>query len=119
MKLNRREFIASSFFGVVAATLIGKAAWMGQALAASFRAPAPKDAADPTKPGPAKAMKYVHHVAEYKGPPKKAGAKCLNCLQFKPAKAGEPWGKCAMVGNKQVYEDGMCQVWAANPKVPI
>ncbi len=118
MKFNRRQFLANSFVGLATVFVLGKIAWFGRALAAgSFKTPAPADAADPTK-GPAKAQKYVHFVSEYKGPKKKPTSNCLNCSRFIPA--GTPnWGKCAMIGNKQAYEEGMCQVWTHNPKVPL
>lgn len=90
------------------------AAWA----AGKFRSPAPANVADASKPGPAAVQKYSHFASDYKGlrkPNYTASSNCKNCNFFKPDKAGDAWGKCAMVGSKYVYEDGLCQIWSKKP----
>lgn len=117
MESNRREFLKQAVWGLLGAALVAKSSWISEAFAAAFRTPAPANAADPGKPGPAAAQKYVHFNTEFKGKGKgkPPGDSCKNCSFFKPKNPGDAWGACAMVGMKQVYEAGLCQAWAKKP----
>jgi hypothetical protein len=120
MQMDRREFLKKSAFFALFASALKPVSWLAEAWAANFKSPPPagKNIADPAK-GQAKNMKYVHFHAEYAGPKKdqfvKSKSDCANCTQFKPDKAGEAWGKCAMVANAYVYQEGLCQMWIKKP----
>ena len=120
MKMDRREFVKNTAIFVMFTWILNPFKWLGAAFAANFKSPPPagKTIADPTK-GQSKNMKYVNFSAEYAGPKKdvfvKAKANCLNCNYFKPDKAGDAWGKCAMIANAYAYQDGLCQMWMKKP----
>jgi hypothetical protein len=114
-KIDRREFLKNALLFSGAAIALTRGNWVNQAVACENP---PADAADPEKAA-AKTQKYAHKAADFKGTRKPTFAKdanCLNCNFFKPTKKGDAWGKCAMVGNKQVCKDGLCNMWAALPK---
>jgi hypothetical protein len=118
MKPSRREFLTTSFWAAIFAFFLNRVSWAADAVAGKFRSPPPANAADPTKPGPAMAQKYTHFAAQYAGPKKPtftAESKCHTCNFFKPDKPSDAWGKCAMVGSKYVYEEGLCQAWSKKP----
>ncbi len=117
MKVDRREFVKNAAIFAIFGWIVSPFKSLGTAFAANFRQPAPagKKIADPTK-GQAKNMKYVHHTADYPATaPNSAKWKgkenCKGCNHFKPDAKGDAWGKCSMVANNYVYEDGMCQMW--------
>ena len=122
MKMDRREFVKNTALLAVLGWVLSPFRWMGSAYAGTFKTPAPagKNVADPSK-GQAKNMHYVNFSSEFdkKAPnyAKISGAKgnCTNCNYFKPDKAGDAWGKCAMVANAYVYQEGVCQMWMKKP----
>ena len=110
MSMNRRDFLKNSMFFSGAALVLTRGKWVSEALACENP---PTDAVDPNA-GAAKTQKYAAKAADFKGvrkPTFTKDAHCANCNFFKPAKAGDAWGKCAMVGNKAVCKDGLCNMW--------
>lgn len=110
MSMNRREFLKNSLLFTGAALVASRGQLVSEALACSNP---PADVATPEMPA-VKAQKYAAAAADYNGPKKgkfPPKSTCLNCSFFKPAKTGDAWGKCAMVGNKSVCQDGLCNVW--------
>jgi len=114
MSTNRRDFLKHAAWGLIGAAWIAQTSWVTKAFAAAFRTPAPADVAEPGKAGPALLQKYAHFASEFTGKRKPnfpANANCKNCSLFRTDKAGDAWGRCAMIGNKRVYEEGLCQAW--------
>lgn len=81
---------------------------------------APKQAVDPDSPV-AKALHYFHDAAKATSDPAfKAGSKCSGCALFKKLDATVPgqqgkWGKCTVLTQGLVNENGWCLSFAPKP----
>ena len=96
---SRRHFII---------TLVPAAAALGLATRAIAQ-PAKVDENDPT----AKGIGYKHDASKVdaaKYPSYAKGKVCSNCMLYQ-GKAGDAWGACPIVGNKQVNANGWCTAW--------
>lgn len=96
---SRRHFII---------TLVPAVAALGVA-ANAVAQPAKVDENDPT----AKGIGYKHDASKVdaaKYPAYAKGKVCSNCALYQ-GKAGDAWGACPIVGNKQVNANGWCTAW--------
>jgi hypothetical protein len=96
---SRRQFIV---------TLVPAAAALGLAGRAVAQ-PAKVDENDPV----AKGIGYRHDASKVdaaKYPSYAKGKVCSTCSLYQ-GKAGDAWGVCPIVGNKQVNGNGWCTAW--------
>ena len=96
---SRRHFII---------TLVPAVAALGVA-ASAVAQPAKVDENDPV----AKGIGYKHDASKVdaaKYPTYAKGKVCSNCAHYQ-GKAGDAWGACPIVGNKQVNANGWCTAW--------